>query len=69
MAYTPELSKKHSGALRRIAWALDLTMTKTMERVFYQISQMLDNDKICLACRDKDFCTDCPFQSTMRNLL
>jgi hypothetical protein len=30
MAYTPELSLKHSCALRRLAWALDIPMTKVM---------------------------------------
>ncbi len=31
MAYTPELSMKSSCTLRRLAWALDMPMTKAMD--------------------------------------
>jgi hypothetical protein len=61
MAYTPELSQIHSAALRRIAWAIDMPMTKAMVEIFEYISHTLDSDKICGACRDKNFCSHCPF--------
>jgi hypothetical protein len=61
MAYTPELSEKHCRILRRIAWALGIPMTKTMERIFEHISPVLDRNKICQACRDESFCIECPF--------
>ncbi len=63
MAYTPELSQKHSAALRRISWALRLPMTKTMERVFDHVSQVVDKNKVCVACRDKTLCGTCVFNS------
>ena len=62
MAYTPELSQRHSGTLRRIAWAIDEPMTTTMEQIFELIGERLISEKICAACRDKSFCTECPFQ-------
>ncbi|MFH1983208.1 MAG: hypothetical protein ABIL58_15300 [Pseudomonadota bacterium] len=61
MAYTPELSLKSSSTLRRIAWALDLPMTQTIERVFEHLPQILDQEKVCRACRDKTRCQHCSF--------
>jgi hypothetical protein len=62
MAYTPELSRTHSGALRRIAWAMEIPMTKAMVEIFEIVGDALDNDKICSACRDRSFCNDCLFK-------
>ena len=62
MAYTPELSQIHSAALRRIAWAMDMPMTKAMVEIFEYVGNVLDNDKICSACRDRSFCCDCLFK-------
>ena len=49
MAYTPELSQDYSGALRRIAWALDLPMTTALEEVIFQIGREVDHKLICKA--------------------
>ena len=57
MAYTPELSQRHSGTLRRIAWALDMPMTDAIEEVFeYLATKILDKEKVCAKCRDKSGC-------------
>ena len=61
MAYTPELSQRHSGTLRRIAWALEAPMTKTIEAVLDYVAKAIDNEKVCETCRDKSFCKACPF--------
>jgi hypothetical protein len=61
MAYTPELSMKSSSTLRRITWALDMPMTKAMEKVFEYLPEILDREKVCQACRDKYKCSDCGF--------
>ena len=61
MAYTPELSSKSSCTLRRIAWALDVPMTKAIERIFEHLPRILDNQKVCGACRDKTKCSECLF--------
>lgn len=63
MAYTPELSQKHSGALRRIAWALKIPMTKTIEHVFEMVVTVVNKKMICSACKDKSFCEHCVFNS------
>jgi hypothetical protein len=66
MGYTPELSLKHSCTLRRLAWALDMPMTKAMEKVFEFLPEILDSEKVCQACRDKSKCSDCQFNFQTR---
>lgn len=61
MAYTPELSRRHSGTLRRIAWALEIPMTKAMGRVFEHVAGVVDKEKVCKACRDNSACENCDF--------
>ena len=61
MAYTPELSQKHSCTLRRIAWALDIPMTKALNHIFDYLSKTLNAKKVCEKCRDKTRCSDCVF--------
>ena len=66
MAYTPELSMKSSCTLRRLVWALDMPMTKAMEKIFQYLPEILDSQKVCQACRDKSRCSDCEFNFQAR---
>lgn len=66
MAYTPELSQKHSGTLRLIAWAINKPMTKTIEQVFDLVSKKLSSDKICNACKDDSCCDECVFNANRK---
>ena len=61
MAYTPELDSYQSSTLRRIAWALDMPMTKAMTAVIEYVSDVIDSNRVCTACRDKTRCSTCPF--------
>ena len=61
MAYTPELSQKHSCTLRRIAWALGMPMTRAIEEVFDYVGRIIDKSRVCKTCRDKTKCSDCVF--------
>jgi hypothetical protein len=63
MAYTPELSQASSSALRRIAWALEIPMTKAMERIFDHLPMIVDKKKVCLKCKDKTQCRTCSFNN------
>lgn len=63
MAYTPELSQYQSATLRRIAWALEMPMTKAMNAVLEYVSDVIDNNKVCEACKDKSKCMLCAFNS------
>jgi hypothetical protein len=61
MAYTPELSLESSCTLRRIAWALKVPMTEAIDRVFEEIVNHVDSEKVCSGCRDKTKCEKCNF--------
>ena len=61
MAYTPELTQTYSGTLRRIAWALEIPMTKAIEEVLNYVSKVIEKGSVCEACKDKNFCEQCPF--------
>lgn len=63
MAYTPELSTQQSQALRRIAWALGVPMTKAMTRLFETVIDTIDADLVCAGCRDKSICQTCEFKN------
>lgn len=69
MAYTPELSAKESGMLRRIAWALGRPMTKTMNIIFQRLPEIYDRQMVCAACRDKSKCLSCGFSDEATNNL
>jgi len=61
MAYTPELSKKSSSMLRRIAWAVEKPMTKTLEEIFEHLPRFIKKEEVCNKCRDKTLCGGCGF--------
>ncbi|MCK5708037.1 MAG: hypothetical protein KAI43_10325 [Candidatus Aureabacteria bacterium] len=63
MAYTPELSQKSSAVLRRIAWSMNLPMTKTQEIIYHKIVKYLDKQEVCKACRDQN-CNTCAFNNS-----
>lgn len=68
MAYTPELSQKHSCTLRRVAWALKKPMTKSMEQIFDWIGESVNSKKICESCRDRSLCNECVFHKGTQNI-
>jgi len=61
MTYTPELSKRGSSTLRRIAWAAGIPMTKTAEEIMEFLPLILDKATVCKKCRDKSKCKECTF--------
>ncbi|MDH4263890.1 MAG: hypothetical protein OEV78_12690 [Spirochaetia bacterium] len=61
MAYTPELSKKGSGILRRFAWATGKPMTKASEELLEYLPHIVNKQVICEQCKDKSFCNQCAF--------
>lgn len=66
MAYTPELTRQHSATLRRIAWAMEVPMTKAIGEVLDYLGTTLDPEKVCSACRDKSHCSKCIFNRKRR---
>ena len=64
MAYTPALSRKDSSTLRRIAWARNEPMTRTIQIVIDEYSKSLKQEQICKLCRDKSICDSCAFNNS-----
>jgi len=62
MAYTPELNNFYSSTLRRIAWALDTTMTDAIRRIIDHVVGQVNKELICEKCRDKTRCEFCAFK-------
>lgn len=56
MAYTPELSRAASAILRRIAWAVNMPMTQTINRIFEELPKILNKNEICECCKDNTAC-------------
>jgi len=61
MAYTPELSKRDSGILRRFAWGMGKPMTKATIELLEYLPHIVDKKAVCGKCRDKSFCKQCVF--------
>lgn len=62
MAYTPELCLEDSAALRRIAWGLNLPMTKALSKIVRLAVRKRDHYRICDKCKDRSRCDTCPFK-------
>lgn len=63
MAYTPELSQEGSSTLRRLAWSLNKSMTQTLEIVVEEYSKSINQEQVCISCRDKTKCNQCLFNN------
>lgn len=61
MAYTPELSKRNSGVLRRFAWGMGKPMTKATVELLEYLPHIIDRKAVCGKCKDKSFCKQCVF--------
>jgi len=59
--YTPKMSFESSEIIRRLAWSLNLPMTKAVERLVNALAVITDPTKICLACKNKSACKTCIF--------
>ena len=62
MAYTPELQLEHSRTLRRLAWSMDIPMTRAMAEIFTWLPGKMDRELVCSKCRDKSRCSECAFK-------
>lgn len=61
MAYTPELTKQASAILRRISWAANSPMTKTMNAIIIKLPRLMKKEDVCKSCRDPSACHICGF--------
>ena len=59
MAYTPELEHAVSAYVRRVAWALRMPMTVTLEDLVLHVAERTDPEKVCPFCQDRSHCPEC----------
>ncbi len=63
MAYSPRMSPRSLCRLRRIAWAIDQPMTRTLDRIIDFVGSRIDPRRVCDACRDPSACNLCALTS------
>ena len=61
IGYTPGLTFKNSCSLRRIAWALNAPMTKTLNVIMEKTIEAIKPELVCRHCKDKTRCAVCGF--------
>ena len=59
--YSPQFSEKAVVSIRRLAWALGLSMPKTIDILVNEISLIFSSSLVCPKCIDKTKCQLCGF--------
>jgi hypothetical protein len=59
--YSPQFSEKATVSIRRLAWALGLSMPKTIDILVNEISLIFSSSVVCPKCIDKTKCHSCGF--------
>jgi hypothetical protein len=59
--YSPRFSEKATVSIRRLAWALGLSMPKTIDILVNEISLIFAPSVICPKRQDKSKCASCGF--------
>jgi hypothetical protein len=62
--YSPQFSEKAVVSIRRLAWALNLSMPKTIDILVNEISLIFSSSMVCPECKDKSKCHTCGFHQT-----
>ena len=68
MAYTPELEQAVSAYVRRVAWALRMPMTVTLEDLVLHVAERTDPEKVCPSCQDRSHCPQCYLNRPPRSI-
>jgi recombinational DNA repair protein RecR len=59
--YTPQFSNRATVTVRRLAWALSLSMPKAVDQVINALPSVFSPGTVCLACKDQTKCELCAF--------
>jgi hypothetical protein len=59
--YSPRFSEQAAVSVRRLAWALGLTMPKAMDQVVGLLPSLFSPGLVCPACKDNTKCQSCTF--------
>jgi hypothetical protein len=59
--YSPQFSEVSAVSIRRLAWALELSMPKAVDRVVSLLPSLFPPGVVCRACKDNTKCKLCAF--------
>jgi hypothetical protein len=59
--YTPQFSPQATVTIRRLAWALRLSMPKAVDRVVTALPSVFPPSLVCPRCKDNTKCNQCAF--------
>jgi recombinational DNA repair protein RecR len=59
--YTPQFSQTATVTVRRLAWALGLSMPKAVDKIINQITAIFSPSAVCPLCKDSTKCKSCGF--------
>jgi hypothetical protein len=59
--YTPQFSQTATVKVRRLAWALSLSMPKTVDKIINGITAIFLPSAVCPLCKNSTKCKLCEF--------
>lgn len=59
--YSPQFSEMACVSVRRLAWALNVSMTKAVDIIVKELSSAFSSSVVCPQCKDKSKCKVCSF--------
>jgi hypothetical protein len=61
--YSPQFSPMASITVRRLAWALGLSMPKAVDSIISILPSLFSPSVVCPQCKDKTKCSACGFNN------
>jgi len=61
--YGPDLSEIAAVSVRRLAWAMNVSMGKAVEVMARALPAYIKSDKVCSLCKDPTMCSSCTFKN------
>ena len=59
--YSPQFSALAAVSVRRVAWALGVSMPKAVDHIVRILPKLSGSEKVCMSCKDKTKCSLCAF--------
>jgi len=59
--YSPQFSEMACVSVRRLAWALNVSMPKAVDIIVKELSSAFSSSVVCPQCKDKTKCEVCSF--------
>jgi len=59
--YSPQFSEMACVSVRRLAWALNVSMPKAVDIIVKELSSAFSSSVVCPQCKDKSKCEVCSF--------